>query len=443
MKRSQEKDYEKRNPGPVLPRRYLLWGMAILGTGLFAGLWMDTSIFRRIFYRIQDLFSSPQILPPQDERKQADLPPDGYNISVETALNSRCTSDRDGNPKRFHWGMFDPSKSLSEAKVRELARLAQPPRLSGERVWTEVKDNEVTFLIDERSSGPVRDGMMVESGMQQQALGLICACFGAGMVFRNLGVDGSRVSDNDFATIKIIVDAMSPSYDGKCWVGGADDLRISMEGGSLPEPQRQGNQALLATLQSLKSEEQNGGQVTEKIIGQMLWAARGRTPHYYKSRPWGMTIPTWGGEQNISSLYLVSGGAVWKYVNWQGNRPAHSVEAVATLDPEVDRSMAALAPPHNCIIVQTKNENSGRALWEIGYSLLNMILQAKSLGLAYKAVFLEEKDQQQFKRAGIDSPVSAVFLGKEERGGGSVKGTTALKRKEPMANVDSKSFLPG
>jgi hypothetical protein len=140
---------------------------------------------------------------------------------------------------------------------------------------------------------------------------------------------------------------------------------------------------------------------------------------------------------------LVSGGAVWKYVNWQGNRPAHSVEAVATLDPEVDRSMAALAPPHNCIIVQTKNENSGRALWEIGYSLLNMILQAKSLGLAYKAVFLEEKDQQQFKRAGIDSPVSAVFLGKEERGGGSVKGTTALKRKEPMANVDSKSFLPG
>jgi hypothetical protein len=322
--------------------------------------------------------------------------------------------------------MFDPSKSLSEAKVRELARLAQPPRLSGERVWTEVKDNEVTFLIDERSSGPVRDGMMVESGMQQQALGLICACFGAGMVFRNLGVDGSRVSDNDFATIKIIVDAMSPSYDGKCWVGGADDLRISMEGGSLPEPERQGSHALVATLQSLKSEERNGGQASEKAIGQLLWAARGRTPHYYKSRPWGMTIPTWGGEQNISSLYLVASGTVLKYVNWRSDKPAHNVEAVATLDPEVNRSLAALAAPHNCIIVQTKNENHARALWEIGYSLLNIMLQAKSLGLVYKAVLLEEKDQQQFNRAGINGPVSAVFLGKEEGSGSSFKKTSTL-----------------
>jgi hypothetical protein len=139
-----------------------------------------------------------------------------------------------------------------------------------------------------------------------------------------------------------------------------------------------------------------------------------------------MTIPTWGGEQNISGLYLVSSGAVWKYVNWHENKPVHRIEAVATLEPEVYSELSAFAPPHNGMIVQAKNENSGRALWEIGYSLLNMMLQAKSLGLAYKAVLLEEKDKLRFKHAGIDGAVSAVFLRKEERSGSSVKGATAL-----------------
>ena len=36
-------------------------------------------------------------------------------------------------------------------------------------------------------------------------------------------------------------------------------------------------------------------------ISQLLWAARGRTPHYVKSHPWGLTIPTWGGVQYAPS----------------------------------------------------------------------------------------------------------------------------------------------
>ncbi len=62
-----------------------------------------------------------------------DLPEEGDNISVEMALNSRCTSDYDGNPEKFHWGMFDRKKKLSSEQIKKIISLAKIPRFTRQK----------------------------------------------------------------------------------------------------------------------------------------------------------------------------------------------------------------------------------------------------------------------------------------------------------------------
>ena len=58
---------------------------------------------------------------------------------------------------------------------------------------------------------------MIESGMQQQAICLICAALGVGMVFKNLSDNGVSFSDKYYATTRIQLDPMKPSYNGSSW----------------------------------------------------------------------------------------------------------------------------------------------------------------------------------------------------------------------------------
>ena len=394
---------------PIRRRRFLRL-VGVSGLGSFANLAIDWSTLRRIFYRMEDLVLPSAKMPLRGDREEAQILSEGYRVSVETALNSRCTSDYDGNPRKFHWGMFDETKRLTEAQVRMIVDLARIPRLTDGRVEMQARENEVIFLTDNRSSGLRRDWMMVESGMQQQALGLICAAFGIGMVFSNLGVDGTRVSDADYATIKVKVDPMKPTYGGRFWTDDAQELRLSAREGSLPEPRRSGGSGLTATLQILQAEERGGRPASEKETGQLLWAARGRTPHYYKSRPWGMTVPSWGGEEKISSVFLVSPGKVSKYVNWCGGEPAHCLEEVSAAGPDVHGRLLEMCQPHNRMIVQVKHENQARALWEVGYGLLNLMLQAKSMGLAYKTVLLDDAKKRELELLGFQDAVCAFAI---------------------------------
>lgn len=73
---------------------------------------IESSFIRRLYYKIEDLFKSPVKLPPDSERLEVELPPESEAVSVEMALNSRCNSDYDENPNKFHWGMFDRRKKL-------------------------------------------------------------------------------------------------------------------------------------------------------------------------------------------------------------------------------------------------------------------------------------------------------------------------------------------
>lgn len=371
---------------------------------------IESSLLRRLYYKIEDLFKSPIKLPPDNQRSEEKLPPEGETISVEMALNSRCTSDHDGNPKKFHWGMFDETRKLSKAQIDKLIGPAKIPRFTDRRVEIQSEHNILTFVIDINASDLQREWLMIESGMQQQAVGLVCAALGAGMVFRNLGKDGTSISNADYATIKIKVDAMKPTYNGSFWSGLPPEGRKPWLKGNLSNPIRDGNKPLISALENLKIEDRNGRKSTDGSVSQLLWAARGRTPHFYKSRPWGMTIPIWGGERDISSVYLIWDYKLLRYLNWHKNRPTHSLEALGEIGIDLHNELIELFPLNNCFIVLGKNENFARALWEVGYQLLNLLLQAHTLGLAYQAALLDEIHKTILRRMHIKNPVAIVAL---------------------------------
>ncbi|GBC63767.1 hypothetical protein DENIS_4765 [Desulfonema ishimotonii] len=347
-------------------------------------------------------------------RTVAELPPGGPLVSVETALNSRCTSDDNGTPEIFHWGMFDKDRKLSPEQIRNVTNLIRIPRFTRHHLPVRPRDNEITFIIDNRASGLRREWLMVESGMQQQALGLICSALGIGMVFRNLGREGTGISDTEHATVSIRLDPMKPAYGGDFWTRLPPAGTRPWVRGNLPDPERKGEKPLITSMKSLTVRGRGAERLTERSLSQLLWAARGRTPHLYKSRAWGMTIPTWAGKQGISDLFLISDRRVSKYVNWKGNRPTHSLDTLGETDRRPHDRLRNEFAFANTFIVLGKNEAFARALWETGYQLLNILLQAHALDLSWEAVLLNETQKTLFCNMGINSPVALVAMRREK-----------------------------
>ncbi len=338
------------------------------------------------------------------------VPAEGQTVSVETALNSRCTSDYDDDQRRFHWGMFDSSRKLAPEQIDNIVSLAKIPRFNDHNVEIRAKKNILTFVIQRNESETINEWAMIESGMQQQAVGLVCAALGVGMVFSNLGKDGKSISDSEHGTIRIKLAPIKPSYNGRFWSNQTPAGEASWLTGSLPDPVREGDKPLILTLENLKTKNEGSAAATDNSISQLLWAVRGRTPHLYKSKPWGMTIPTWAGEQNISSVYLVSRGKIFKYVNWKNNKPTHSLSEITTIENKLNKGHLESFSVSSNLIVLGKNENSGRALWKIGYQLLNLILQANSLGVSYQAALLDETKKISVAQAGIAAPVAVLAI---------------------------------
>lgn len=391
-------------------RRTFLRLIGVLVLGFMAILSTQSTFMRRLYYKIEGLFKTPTKLPPDSEREKAELVSEGYGISVEMALNSRCTSDYDGNPKRFHWGMFDKTKKLSDEQINNIVQLGKIPRFTNLTLGIQTKESILTFVIDNRASGIQRDWAMLESGMQQQAIGLICASLGVGMVFRNQGKDGTALSDTDYATVKFRLDAMKPSHDGSYWSSLPPTETKSWRKGNLPDPVRDGDKSLITALEELKISNTAGKKATDESLSQLLWAARGRTPHYYKSRPWGMTIPTWAGEQNISSVYVVSKDGLSAYSNWKRSRPTHTLSKAKKVDEAFLQQLLSSFSPNLGLIILARNEDFARALWEVGYQLLNLLLQASSLNISYQAVLLDEQQKSTFSRTGVKDPVAILAI---------------------------------
>lgn len=382
----------------------------MLGIGFMALLQIDASTIRRIYYKIEGKLNPPKKLPPESGRKPYDFPEIGYTTSVETALNSRCTSDYNGNQKKFHWGMFDPTKKLSQAQIKQLISLIKLPRFTGHRLEVQNKGNEITFIIDNHVTGIERDWLMIESGMQQQAIGLVCAALGAGMVFKNMGQNGRNLSEAHHANIKIKIDAMKPSYGSTYWSSSPPGKRKPWLRGNLPNPKRVGEKPLIPTMAELKISNKNDTMVNAQMISQLLWAARGRTPHLYKSREWGMTIPTWGGELGISNIHLLINQKLYNFINWYKNRPTQRIELTDKITEKRYNKILNHIPSGNCFIILSKNETKARSSWEIGYQLFNMLLQAHALDISYEAILLNEAQKQIFKETSLSDAAAVMLL---------------------------------
>jgi len=391
-------------------RRTLLKIIIVSGVIMAAIFSFGSSLPRKVFYRIQRWFNPPAEIPPDNQRGEASLPEAGAGTTVETALNSRCTSDYDDNPRQFHWGMFDRNRKLSHSQIEQITQRARVPSFAKGRASIGTEQGTLIFLVDNRETGLRREWAMVESGMQQQAVGLVCAALGVGHVHRSLGEEGKPLSGDEFATVQIKLDAMKPSYDGAYWSTSAPSDTRPWERGNLPDPDRKGGKALLDVLGELKTDRSAGKATSDRELGQLLWAARGRTPHFYKSEPWGLTIPTYRGEQTISAVHVVRGDRLLRYVNWKGNRPTHTLEDAGGVDVETVKAMGDRYLPGTWFIVLSRNEAPARALWEVGYQLLNLLLQAHSLGVSYKAVLLDEAERRIVRGAGIKEPVAMLVL---------------------------------
>jgi len=391
-------------------RKFLGLTTAILAIGAAGMFSFNTSLMRTIYYKIRNRLAPPSGPKQDSEREEALLPAAGVSTSVETALNSRCTSDYDDNPYYFHWGMFDKDKKLSQAQIERILHQVRIPRFTDKAVEIRPEKHTLTFLIDNRLQSLQRNWAMVECGMQHQAVGLVCTALGAGYAFNDFLNGGKAISADRFATIQIKLDAVKPSYDGAYWSKAAPSKTKPWKSGTLSDPVRQGGKPLLATLAGLKTRNDMGRHITSTDLSQLLWAARGRTPHYHISQPWGMTIPTYHGQEGKSEVSVISDGKLAKYINWKNDQPTHSLEATGKIDSEAAKLLTDHYKSSNCFIVLSRNENKDLVYWEIGYQLLNLMLQADSLGVGYYACLLDEKQKKPFLVSGVKDPVAVVAL---------------------------------
>jgi hypothetical protein len=89
---------------------------------------------------------------------------------------------------------------------------------------------------------------------------------------------------------------------------------------------------------------------------------------------------------------------------WTRGNPTHDVRFSrnAELGSQINGYQAA--------IFLCQNENVGRALWEVGYMLENMFLQAKSLGISYESKVFSADETSMLNDVEVPNAVAAVFI---------------------------------
>ncbi len=341
-------------------------------------------------------------------------------VSIEKVLNSRCSCDFDHDPQKNHWGTFIKGKSPPGRTTERVLRSCRIPQFSNGKLSLWFQDGYL-FLGFVKTNDLYETRLLhIESGMQQEAVYLACTALGLGTCIHNLGINGTEYVDK-MATARHLILEKADSYEtGKFSTASLGAEKPFKKGKSLSEPKRDGNVECLPELEQLTLYKNAGPEADETDISQLLWAAKGRTPHYIKSHPWGLTIPTWGGGQNYTSLYLIKGNKLFRYINWtlfrymnwktrffpwwMAGNPTHDIKFVKNINilSELNGTNAA--------IIVARNEKTNRALWEVGYMLENMILQAKSLGTSYRSKVFTKDEMAELERNRISEAVVALLL---------------------------------
>ncbi len=347
---------------------------------------------RTFIRKIRGRILKGKLFPPDDQRQIAVLPVEGAVVSVEKALNSRCTSNNVADTSIGHWGMFDTAKKLSPDQILKITSSARIPRLTDFQCEIRAENNMISFIVDSSAQGMQRDRLMIESGMQQQAVLLISAASGVGTVLISVRPEYKRLSEKETCAIKLRLDPMMPSYNGSYWTTAAPGEERAWRRGNLPDPSRDGTVPLFSALGSVSLEKMSGKRLSSEDLGQVLWAAKGRTPHFYKAIPWGMTVPTSNGAIEVTSVYVCGERGLFKYSNWEKRRPTHSIRKIVERDRPLFEKLSSDFPGRRTFVLFKNNLPSNGSLWEIGYCLISALLQLTALQVSHTAFVATEQN---------------------------------------------------
>ena len=345
-------------------------------------------------------------------------------VSVEKVLNSRCSSDSNVGPKKSHWGTF-LDRRPPEKTINHVLGCCDIPRFSSGKLLRWFKNGDL-FLGFEKPNDPYTERLLhIESGMQQEAVYLACAAQEIGTCIYDQGINGTECGEKIVTARHLIMEMADPYESGKFTTKAPGPEKPFVPGKNLCKPMRDGDVECMPLLESPASSNKSGPSATEKNISQLLWAARGRTPHCVCIRKWklmwGLTIPTAGGVQNFTTVYLMKDDKLFLYVNWTKkfsllNRifrqelrwtrgsPTHDLYFMRGVD------IASQLEGGNAAIILCTNEDTGRSLWEVGYMLENVFLQAKSLGISYESKLFNDEEASQLTEQGVRNAVAAVLL---------------------------------
>ena len=308
--------------------------------------------------------------------------------------------------------------------MERILRCCKVPQYSDGKLLLWFEDKYL-FLGFEKTNEPFQTRMLhIESGMQQEAVYLACTALGVGTCIHNLGINGTQ-RENKIATTRHLILEKTNSYEtGKYTTAAPGPKKPIKHGKNLTEPQRDSSVECLPELKQLTLTKNTGSHADETEISQLLWAAKGRTPHYIKSNPWGLTIPTWGGGQDYTNVYLVRNNKLFRYISWttrfltmhiryvpharhlfwRVGYPTHDIKLLRNMNISDQLDGADIA------IILSRNERTNRSLWEVGYMLENMFLQLKSLKISYTSKIFNNNEMKRLAKAGVSEAVATVLL---------------------------------
>jgi MYXO-CTERM domain-containing protein len=216
------------------------------------------------------------------------------------------------------------------------------------------------------------------------------------------------------------------------------ELVATPSDGSLPEPVTDGEVSFETALESLhEATEFADTPLSAEILGQILWASYGCTPHRATrgSNPAGLTVGSAGARYYLTErVYLVTSEGVYRYHNHLPDADLssrdHRLEQMSTDDLRAALCAAEPSLPQGApaYIVWGSWEASNSSEVEAGFAGSSALLQASSLGLAgyLVAASAQEAIRNSLSLPSDDVPLILMAVGNVATSGtGGAGGTSS------------------